>query len=270
MSGPRAATHPAVLDRRRRVARSKGRRRRSWLLGALAAVTVLLGAWFLVTGPLLAVHSVRMRGYERDDAAELHAALASAAENGTALRPAVGDIRRAAAAFPWVESVRVKRDLPRGVVVTVTQAESFAIARSPKRPPMVVSAEGRVLERAQGRPALPAVRLLKPVPEPGERLPAAATAALGFLAASEDGVTARVRGLGLRGGQLRGALADGPKLRLGAPDRLVAKAAALQAVLDQLSADEERAATYIDLSVPERPAVGGLGPPPTPDDETIE
>jgi cell division septal protein FtsQ len=135
---------------------------------------------------------------------------------------------------------------------------------------MLVSAEGRVLERARGRPGLPAVRLLKPAPEAGEHLPAAATAALGFLAASQDDVAARVRGLGVRGGQLEGALADGPKLRLGAPDRLVAKAASLQAVLDHLSAEEERAATYIDLSVPERPAIGGLGAPPTDDPETIE
>jgi cell division septal protein FtsQ len=43
-----------------------------------------------------------------------------------------------------------------------------------------------------------------------------------------------------------------------------------QAVLDHLSAEEERAATYIDLSVPERPAIGGLGAPPTDDPETIE
>jgi hypothetical protein len=53
-----------------------------------------------------------------------------------------------------------------------------------------------------------------------------------------------------------GRLTGGPELRLGAGERMAAKAAALGLVLADLSADDEQSAAYIDLSSPERPAVG--------------
>ncbi len=250
--------------------RSQTRRRRSLLLGAMVMAIAVLGGWFLVTGPLLAVDSVAVSGYDRPDRAELEAAIAVAAASGTAIRPPVADVREAAEAFPWVESVQVRRDLPRGLTVRVTPAEAVAVVRSPERPPLLVDDRGRVLERAARAPGLPSIRLLKPAPDPGAQLPRGATAAIGLLSATRPEIAERVRGLGVRGGQLQGALADGPKLRLGAPDRLVAKGAALAALLDHLSADEERQATYIDLSVPERPAVGGIAITPPPDDEGLE
>lgn len=224
----------------------------------MAVAVLVLGSWFLATGPLLGISSVEVRGYERDDAAQLGAALETAASGGTAIRPPIADIRRAARRFPWVADVRVSRELPRGVVVRVIPSEPFAVVRSPGHPPMLVDVDGRVLDRAPSGSGLPVIRLTRVAPDPGERLPRASAAALTFLAAADADVAGRVRGLGVRGGQLQAALVDGPKLRLGAPERLAAKAAALQVVLNQLGPDEERAATYIDLSVPERPAVGGL------------
>jgi len=270
VSARRTSAHPAVAARRRKVERSQERRRRSWLLGAMVVAIALLGAWFLVTGPLLAVDSVAVSGYDRPDRAELEAALAVAAASGTAIRPPAAEIREAAEAFPWVESVRVSRDLPRGVSVRITAAEPVAIVRSPDRPPLLVDDRGRVLERAASASGLPSIRLVKPAPEPGGQLTRGATAAIGFLSATRPELAARVRGLGVRGGQLQGTLADGPKLRLGAPDRLVAKGAAFAALLDHLSADEEAQATYIDLSVPERPAVGGIPLAPPADDDGLE
>jgi len=57
-------------------------------------------------------------------------------------------------------------------------------------------------------------------------------------------------------GELLGRLAAGPELRLGPPDRIAIKARALTAVLDHLSPEEERTARYLDVSVPDRPALG--------------
>jgi hypothetical protein len=59
-------------------------------------------------------------------------------------------------------------------------------------------------------------------------------------------------------GEIVGKLVGGPRLVAGPPERLTAKAAALSAVVHYLSPEDQRAASYIDLSVPERPAVGGV------------
>lgn len=260
MSGGRAATHPALQARRRDIARARARRRRTVALGLLAGAVCVAGAWFLLTGPLLAVSDVTLENYDRDDAAQLEAALESAASSGTALRPAVGDVRKAASVFPWVESVDVERDLPRGLVVRVTPAEPVAVVRAPDGPAMLVSESGRILGPAEEGTGLPSLRLSKAAPETGGWLPRASAASLAFVGALDDETAARVRKLSTRRGQLVGALANGTELRLGAPDRLTAKAAALTAVLDHLSAEEEAAATHIDVSVPERPSVGGLEP----------
>ena len=71
MSGGRAAAaggrrpHPAVVARRRRIARARGRQRRSLVLIGLAALAALALLWWLAQGPLLAVGHVRVRGYDR-------------------------------------------------------------------------------------------------------------------------------------------------------------------------------------------------------------
>lgn len=66
---------------------------------------------------------------------------------------------------------------------------------------------------------------------------------------------------------LAARLEGGPELRLGKAERLPAKATALGMVLAALSGDDRAAATYIDLSVPEHPAVGGLA---TEDGTTVD
>jgi hypothetical protein len=96
-------------------------------------------------------------------------------------------------------------------------------------------------------------------PPVGESLPDAGTrAALAFVAAAGPKVGRRIRELRVdRSGSLAGRLTNGPELRLGAPERLAAKARALGLVLAALPTDEQQAASYIDLTVPENPAVGG-------------
>lgn len=259
--GPRRSpAHPALVERRRAIARARGRRRRSGallLLGTAAAVALV---YWLATGPLLAVHDVRMRGYEREDRGELLAALTAAAGEGTILSPAVAEMRRAADAYPWVESIAVARTWPRGLKVEVTQARPLAVAAFGDRS-VLVAAGGRVLADREGAPGLGWMRLAAEPPPAGARLPEGARAALGFLAAADPEVAARVRALTpARDGVVTGRLARGPELRLGPPERLPAKAAALGLVLAELTPAEQRSASYIDLTFPERPAVG----PPLP------
>lgn len=250
--------HPAVVERRRRIARARGRRRRTSLLLAVGVAAGAVLLWWLATGPLLAVSGVSVSGYDRDDRPALEAALAEAAADGTVLRPPVTAMRLAAARFPWVASVSVERDWPRGVSVQVVQAEPVAVAASAEGA-VLVSEAGRVLGPVSGKPGLGWLRLGQAPPAAGYALPEDARAALGFVAAADPEVGARVRALRVdERGLLTGRLAGGPELRLGRPERLGAKAIALGLVLARLTPEEERAAAYVELSVPERPAVGGL------------
>lgn len=230
-----------------------------WLLGALAVVAL---AYWVITGPVLAVSGVHMRGYDRDDRAQLVAALESAAGRGSILSPAVAEMEQAAARNPWVESISVARKWPRALAVDVVQARPAAVAYADGSDPVLVAADGRVLDAATGTDTrLGWLRLAEAPPAPGGNLPAGSAAGVEFLTHLEPDVAARVRDLApVEGGALTARLDGGPELRLGKPERLPAKATALGMVLDALSEGDREAATYIDLSVPEHPAVGGLAP----------
>jgi cell division protein FtsQ len=253
--------HPAVVARRRRIARARGRQRRGTALigvGALAALALL---WWLAQGPLLAVGHVTVRGYDRPDRDALVAAVEQAASGGTMVSPPVDEVRAAAAAFPWVASVSVQRDWPRGVTVDVATARPVAIAAAAGGEAALVAEGGRVLGPVPDDAGLGWLRLQAPPPPAGYALPDADRAALAFLAAAPQEASQRVRRLGMDAtGALSGHIEGGPALRLGRPEHLAAKARALGLVLAQVPAEDVQSATYIDLRVPKRPAIGGLAP----------
>jgi cell division protein FtsQ len=245
------------VARRRRVARARGRRRRSGALFVVVTAAAVVGLYWLLTGPLLAIQGVSLSGYDRDDRTELARALQDAADRGTVLSPPVGPLQAAAHRFPWVESISVARDWPRGLAIRVVEATPVAVAAS-REGAVLVSERGRVLGPVTENAGVGWLRLPESPPPVGESLPDGARAALEFVAAADAEVGRRVRALQIdRSGALVGRLTHGPELRLGAPERLPAKARALGLVLAALPADEQEAASYIDLTVPENPAVGG-------------
>ena len=85
--------------------------------------------------------------------------------------------------------------------------------------------------------------------------------AVAVLSAAPPVLRARVRRVyvGERGWTL--PLRNGPVLYLGGSERLAAKWAAIVAVLADPTST---GATYLDVRLPERPAAGGLEPPPDP------
>jgi cell division septal protein FtsQ len=255
---PRVRPHPAVVERRRSIARDRGRRRRSALLIALGALAGLALLYWTATGPLVAVHGVSVSGYDRDDRGELVSALTAAAADGTVIAPATAGMAGAARRFAWVESISVTRRWPRALAVRVVEATPVAVAAFEDQA-VLVSEVGRVLGVKDGSPGLGWLRLgASPSPE-GAFLPPESLAGLRFIAAAEPAVGARVRGLRATDrGLVEGRLVAGPALRLGEPERMEAKARALGLLLAKLSSQEEAQASYIDLSVPGNPA---LGPP---------
>lgn len=253
---PRARTHPALAERRRAVARARGRRRRSLAVIGLGTLAAIAALYWLATGPLAAVHGVAVTGYDRPDRAELVQALTAAAGEGTILRPATGAMERAASDFPWVESITVVRRWPRALSVRVVPAEPAAVAAFEDQA-VLVSPEGRVLGVKDGPAGVGWLRLAAAPPATGGRLPADALAPLHFVAAAPPAAAARVRALHLTArGLVEGRITDGPELLLGSPERMPAKAEALGLLLESLSPEEEAAASYIDLTVPENPALG--------------
>ncbi len=255
--GTRSRQHPAVAERRRQVVRARGRRRRSGAMFVVVTAAAVVGLYWLLTGPLLAIQNVSVSGYDRDDRAELARALQDAADQGTVLSPPVGPLQAAAHRFPWVESISVSRDWPRGLAIHVVEAEAVAVAAS-REGAVLVSEQGRVLGPVTENAGVGWLRLEGSPPPVGESLPDAPRAALELVAAAGPDVGRRIRALRVdRTGSLVGRLTHGPGLRLGAPERLAAKARALGLLLAALPTDEQEAASYIDLTVPENPAVGG-------------
>jgi hypothetical protein len=256
-----------VVARRRQIARDEGRRRRSTLLSCLGLAAVAVLAYWLLTGPLLAIHGVTVRGYHRADRDDLVAALTRTAEDGTVLSLPVARLEAVAHQYPWVGGISVAREWPRGVAIDIFPATPAAVAAT-RQGAVLVTAEGRVLGPVPKEAGLGWLRLSEkgPPPSPGEMLPDADRATLAFLAAADPDVARRVRELRVtRGGQMTGRLTGGPELHLGSTDRPAAKAIALGLLLAHLSPEDEQTAPYIDLSFPERPA---LGPPSTTLDET--
>jgi cell division protein FtsQ len=160
-----------------------------------------------------------------------------------------------------VASVSVQRDWPRGVTVDVSMARPVAIAAAAGGEAAVVAESGRVLGPVPEDAGLGWLRVAGPPPAAGYALPDADRAALAFLAAAPPEAARRVRRLGMDAtGALSGHIDGGPALRLGRPEHLTAKARALGLVLAQVPAEDIQSATYIDLRVPKRPAIGGLAP----------
>jgi cell division protein FtsQ len=256
-AGPRRSSyHPAMAERRREIARARGRRRRSAAMLAMGTAAIVLLLYWLATGPLLATSEVSVSGYDRPDRADLVSAVTRAAGEGTILAPASGDVAAAAERFPWVDSVSISRDWPKGMAVHVTEATPAAAASFGDQA-VLVSARGRVLGPREGTPGVGWLRLAVTPPPAGAEIPDGARPALALIAAADPEVGSRIRALRLAAdGTWTGRLTGGPDLRLGSGERMAAKAAALGLVLADLSAEDEQAAAYIDLSSPERPAVG--------------
>jgi cell division protein FtsQ len=253
-----AAVDTGLLDRRRAIAGARARRRRTVVLSVLAGLATIGAGYWALTGPPAAIRHLKVTGYARADLPALDWAARVAASSGTMVSLPTERLRRALAAYPWVERIDVRRDWPSGVVVNVVQAIPAAVVVPQRGQRMLVTAAGRVLGPAPRRPGLPRIALDGAAPAVGQSLTSAAvTAPLAFLAPLPREIARRVRRLGIAGDGLLGArLQGGPELRLGSPEMLDEKARALVAIMRYLPAQEEANVAYLDLSVPENVAAG--------------
>ncbi len=241
------------------------RRRRTTLLCAVAGTAVIAGAWWTLTGPPVAISTVRVEGYRGPDRARVNEVVAAVAAEGTMVRPPVQRMREELVArFPQIADVHVAREWPRTVRVQVDLARPGAVLEVRGGRSLLVSPAGRVLGEGARR-GLPTIDV--PTAPRGDRVGGSAQrSALAFLAALEPSTAARVKDLRLARGALRARLAGGPELRLGPPERPAEKALVLDAVVGNADPADLARATYLDLSVPERPTMGGVGSTAAADD----
>jgi len=225
-------------------------------VGAIAAAALLLAAgWlWLRDSSLVAVRHVSVSGLTTVDAPRIRLALESAARDMTTLHLRPAELRFAVRRFPIVADVRVSASFPHRVRVTVIEHHPIAaLAVADRR--IAIARDGTVLA------TLPAPSTLATIPlrsaPSGVRLTdRRARAALAIVAAAPRALRVRIARVTTQGGRgLAVALDAGPTLYFGTSGQLAAKWAAAARVL----ADSRVAgATYVDVRLPARPAVGGL------------
>lgn len=232
------------------------------IAGLLVVLLVATGGWlWLRDSSLVAVRKVEVTGLTGPQAGRLRAALEGAARNMTTLHVSVGALRDAASPFPIVKDLRVSARPPHALRIVVEEQDPVAAVLMDGHP-VAVAPDGSLLRDTgdAGRLAL----LPLDVPPGGERVTTAiARREIGLLLAAPAVLRAQIARVTLSGAHGMVALVrGGPALYFGGPSRLVAKWAAVAAVLaDRTSAG----ARYVDVRVPERPAAGGVpASPPTP------
>jgi cell division protein FtsQ len=247
-----------IAERRKAIIAARVRRRRRILGWSLAALALAFGVAYLIRTPLFGLSAVRVEGTRTVTEAEVVAA--SQVRLG---EPYLGldlaAIRARVAALPRVAAVRVARDYPSSLRITVRERPPVASVSSGSVF-WLVAADGTVLDAAGRRPAeLPYVAAV-PLPDgirPGSRLPpgnelANALTALGGMAPQ---LKRQVTGVNARSlDSLEFTLKDGSRVLYGLAVDQPAKDAAVLLVRRTLKR-EGREAQRIDVRNPSAPTV---------------
>ena len=259
----RAPADRRIAERRKTILAARARRRRRILGWALAAIALAVGVAYLIRTPLFGLSAVRVEGTEAVAQAEvLQASKVRLGEPYLGLDLVA--IRDRVAALPRVAAVRVTRDYPSTLRITVTERPPVAVVSSAGvfagSVYWLVAADGTVLDAAASRPPdLPSVASV-PLPDgvgPGSRLPpgnelANALTALGGMAPE---LKRQVTGVDARTlDSLEFTLKDGTRVLYGLAVDQPAKDAAVALVRRTLKR-EGREAQRIDVRNPSTPTV---------------
>jgi cell division protein FtsQ len=226
------------------------------VLVALALVLALLGgAWmWLRDSSLVAVRRVQVAGAGGPDGPAIRSALIAAARNMTTLDVKMSQLRMAVQPYPVVKSLRVSTQFPHGMRIHVVEQVPVAVVDVAGQR-TAVSGDGTLLHDVTAVGSLPTISL--GIEPGGSRLTGYALTEARLLAAAPWQLLGKVRQVS--DGPAHGLVAqlrNGPSIYFGDDGLLGAKwTAAAQVLADSRSTG----ATYIDVTVPGRPAAGGGG-----------
>lgn len=228
--------------------------RRRLLIFLLIALALAAGyLLWLRNSSLVAVEQVLVVGADRHP--EIGARLSEAGREQTTLNVDRGALEAVVASEPAVRSVTATPDFPHGLTIEVDVREPVGWLRSPG---LVVAGDGVVLERENSAPeGVPAIRLeAKGRAAPGAAVEGQALRVARLLGAAPAPLAREVSGA--KTDPTIGVvvtMSGGLELRFGDPGAADRKWLAAAAVL----ADRGfTTASYLDLSVPERPVAGGV------------
>jgi cell division protein FtsQ len=226
----------------------------------VAAVALTAGyfAWFR-TSSLVAVTEVEVRGLSSPDAPRISDALTKAAGSMSTLSVDDAGLERAVAGFPTVTGVSAEADFPHGLVIEVSERPPVLMARAggetvPVGPDGVLL---RGLDVGDAAKSLPVLEL-DSLPS-GEKLAGDGLAQALVLGAAPDRLRPLIEGVSIEGERgVEVTLSGDVPIRFGTPELAAQKWAAAAAVLAD---PKTETFTYVDVRVPERPALGGAEAP---------
>ncbi len=234
----------------------RGPRPRVVLLVALALALVTGGWLWFRDSSFVAAHGVQISGVQGPGAGAIEAALRERASGMSTLDVNLGSLRAAVAAYPQVRDLRVHASFPHGMRITVIEQPPVAVLQATDGAHTAAAADGAILGAGLASSSLPVVGVAsvpaKQVQSPAtleclEVLGAVPTPLASFLVRAYDGP----KGLTV---QLR----NGMLVIFGNASRPHAKWISFARVL---VAEGGASASYVDVRLPERPAVGRAAPP---------
>jgi cell division protein FtsQ len=227
------------------------------VLAVAAALAIAYFAWFRDSS-LVAIRDVRVQGVTSSDRGRIVAALTHAARQMTTLHLETDRLESAVSDLPTVVSVSADPSFPHGLTIHVTERLPVLIASDGHRS-VPVAADGSLLAGVDAGGGLPRLGV-DALPASG-RLTGRALAEALVIGAAPTPLRPLVETATVSGPYgVVVTMRGGIQLRFGAARNRGTKWAAAAAVLADPALDT---LTYVDVRVPQRPAVGG-SPSPTP------
>jgi cell division septal protein FtsQ len=226
------------------------------ILIALAILAALLaGSYFAVRGSsLVAVDQVKVVGLDGHYDTAARRAVITAAKSMTTMQFDQSRVEEAASEFVDVAAVETKIDYPHGVTIRFDVRRPVVVARVGGRT-VTLSQTGEVLDPSRAVPGL--VKIDVPGAVKGSRvISPRANEAAAVLGAAPDVLLRKAESVHWGKLGIVVQMKNGPKLYFG--DRSHAERKWTDAVA-VLANPASRGAAYLDLRVPGRVAVGGLG-----------
>lgn len=226
-------------------------RRRVIVVGLIAAALCGGYLFWLRDSSLVAVEEVTVSG--AGGSKGLESALVAAAREQTTLHVDAAALEEAVAFDPAVRGVSAETDFPHGMAITVDLREPVAYLRSER---LVLAADGVVLAEANDAPEqLPVLDLGGDDLVRSGRAEGNALSLAKAMGAAPQPLLAEVDSIEIdREHGVVAELTGGVELRFGTKANADLKWKSAAAVIADAKLDT---AAYIDLSVPERPVVGG-------------
>lgn len=232
----------------------------------LGVFVVLASTWLLVrNSELVAVERVRVVGLDGYYDKAARKAVVAEAKTMTTMNVSEDDLSAALGEYLDVADLRVDSDYPHKLTIFVDVRRPVAAVKIGGRI-VAVTGTGLVLESTRNLTTLPSIEADGMIRD-NHISDAHTTQALAVLGAAPDVLLRRVKGVEWKKRGLVLTLEKGVKLRFGNSTKAAAKWRAAAAVLASPAA---KGAEYIDLRVPDRPAIGGLGAAPVTQKPALE